>query len=388
MKTEILEKTEKFVQQMFDESNQTELYYHSLEHTTDTVKCAEEIAETVNINDEEKEIVLIAAWFHDVGYLIKYEDHEATGAKVAEDFLNENNFPLKKIDQVKKCILSTRIPQKTDSLLEQIVCDADLAGLSKKNFFERTMLLRKEWEAKRHKKLTDEEYLSITLKFMREHNYLTQYADTAWKRKKKKNIKKLREFLDKEEIKNDPNANISKIFDNKPPDRGIETMFRNNLRGHLQLSAIADNKANIMLSINAIIISIVLSNVFVNLSQTMDYIFPTILLLIVCITTMIFATISTMPKVTTGTFTTQDIENKTANLLFFGNFHNMDIDEFQWGMKEMMKDRDFLYGSMMKDFYYLGKVLQKKYKYLRICYLVFMYGLIATVISFLINYLK
>jgi hypothetical protein len=62
----------------------------------------------------------------------------------------------------------------------------------------------------------------------------------------------------------------------------------------------------------------------------------------------------------------------------------MDLGTFEWGMKEMMKDREYLYGSMIKDFYFLGQVLGKKYLYLRICYNIFMYGIILSVIAFAI----
>ena len=61
-------------------------------------------------------------------------------------------------------------------------------------------------------------------------------------------------------------------------------------------------------------------------------------------------------------FTKDDIMNKDTNLLFFGNFYKMNLKDFTWGMEEMMNNRDFLYGSMIKDFYFLGQVLGRKYK--------------------------
>ncbi len=175
--------------------------------------------------------------------------------------------------------------------------------------------------------------------------------------------------------------------DKKKNERGIETMFRTSLRNHIQLSAIADNKANIMLSVNAIIISFVVSFLFPNIKQDPSLLYPTAILLVVCITAVIFATISVIPNVTYGTFTRDDITNKAANLLFFGNFYNMPLKDFEWGIKEVMKDNDFLYSSMIRDFYNLGVVLSKKYKYLRICYQVFMYGMIIAVIAFILTFL-
>ncbi|MBK7410450.1 MAG: hypothetical protein IPJ40_21750 [Saprospirales bacterium] len=159
-------------------------------------------------------------------------------------------------------------------------------------------------------------------------------------------------------------------------------MYRTTYRTHITLSSIADNKANIMMSITAIVISISVSTLVPKFETMPKLQVPTIFLLAVCLISMIFATLSTRPKVTTGTFTREDIKQRRTNLLFFGNYFNMDLEDFQWGMMEMIKDDDFLYSSMTRDLYYLGKVLAKKYHYLRLCYAVFMYGLIAAVVIF------
>lgn len=76
------------------------------------------------------------------------------------------------------------------------------------------------------------------------------------------------------------------------------------------------------------------------------------------------------------------MHNKKSNLLFFGNFYNMKLEDFSWGMKSLMEDQEYLYDSMIKDFYNLGQVLGVKYKHLRMCYTIFMSGLIISVVSF------
>src|SRR5690606_34635632 len=111
---------------------------------------------------------------------------------------------------------------------------------------------------------------------------------------------------------------------------------------------------------------------------------PTIILVAVCLTTMVAAILAIRPNISTGTFNREDIKNKRTNLLFFGNFHGMEIETYEWAMKEMMKDGNYLYGSLIKDIYYLGKVLGRKYKYLRLAYNIFMFGFVAAIISFVI----
>ena len=166
--------------------------------------------------------------------------------------------------------------------------------------------------------------------------------------------------------------------------RGVETMYRTTYRTHVNLSSIADNKANIMLSINAIVISIVVSTLLPQIIGNPKLFIPTLILLIVCLLSIVFATLSTRPKITEGKSTIEDIKQKRSNLLFFGNFYNMELDDFHWGMKEMIKDPDFVYSSMTRDLYFLGIVLAKKYRYLRICYGIFMYGLVIAVAAFAI----
>lgn len=172
------------------------------------------------------------------------------------------------------------------------------------------------------------------------------------------------------------------------PERAIDTLFRITLNNHTSLSGIADSKANILLSVNAIIISIALSTLIPKLDSPNNahLMIPTFVMLLSSVTTIIFAILSTRPKVTKGVFTRQDIENKKVNLLFFGNFYKMPLEEYQWAMNEMMKDKEYLYNSMIKDLYFLGLVLEKKYRLLRIAYNLFMIGIIISVVSFVIAF--
>ena len=165
-------------------------------------------------------------------------------------------------------------------------------------------------------------------------------------------------------------------------------MFRVALRNHITLSDIADTKANILLSVNAIIISLVLSNLVSKLDNpTNDYlIWPTVIFTLFTVASIVLSVLATRPNVTKGKFSKQDVADKKVNLLFFGNFHKMKLDEFEWAMGEMMQDRDYLYGSLTKDLYFLGLVLNRKYDLLRLTYTVFMIGIVISVISFAIAF--
>lgn len=161
-------------------------------------------------------------------------------------------------------------------------------------------------------------------------------------------------------------------------------MFRTTSGNHIMLSQMADNKANILITINSIILSVVVSVLIRKVEEDPRLVIPTIMLVSVCLATIVFAILSTRPNVSAGRFTREDIRNKKTNLLFFGNFHGMNVEDYEWSMKQMMKDADYLYGSLIKDIYYLGRVLGKKYKFLRIAYNIFMFGFVISILSFVV----
>jgi hypothetical protein len=161
-------------------------------------------------------------------------------------------------------------------------------------------------------------------------------------------------------------------------------MFRLTSTNHLQLSAMADNKANILVTVNSIIITVLISVLFRRLETSPHLTVPTIIFLGVSITTIIFSVLATRPNVNPGKFSKNDIADRKTNLRFFGNFYRMKLDDYDWAMKEMMNDREYLYGSLIKDIYFLGVVLGRKYRMLRIAYNIFMYGIIVSVLAFAI----
>ena len=134
---------------------------------------------------------------------------------------------------------------------------------------------------KGEKTLISHEWPNTDIQFLAGHNYFTVYAQIKYAEKKGKNILKLKDIQtkqsDKRAIEEDK---VNKIKAKKEvPERGIETMFRVSFKNHMELSGIADNKANIMLSINAIIISISLSTLIPNFDENPKLILPTMVLL-------------------------------------------------------------------------------------------------------------
>ena len=166
--------------------------------------------------------------------------------------------------------------------------------------------------------------------------------------------------------------------------RGVETMFRTSYRTHVDLSHLADNKANIMISINGIIISILIASIAPKIDANPWLLVPTAVLLIGCVVSMVYSILAARPRVTSRVVDMEKVRSDEANILFFGNFISLEEEEYVEGMKEIIQQTDRLYTNMIRDLYGLGQVLDKKFRLLRTAYNLFMASLILGVLSFLL----
>ncbi|TLX76007.1 HD domain-containing protein [Labilibacter sediminis] len=377
--------------------------FHNWEHTKNVFQSATLIAEnTPNISEREMELLQIATLFHDITANEEHKDHEIKGAEYAETFLISKNVNQEDIELVKRLVLVTKLDNPPTDVLEQIIKDADLSHIGNNKYLTGPFInLYKELSVRRD--VTPKEWIDECIVFFNEYPYYTYYAKKELNKGKEKNKLKL-ELLLQMDINNIEEliAQI-KVLSDKPkktkkkkgsatkkdkPDKGVETMFRVALRNHTTLSKIADDKANTLISVNAIIISIVLSALFPKLDNNPYLLMPALILLAFSVLTIIISIISTIPRTTHGVVSKDDVNNKRGNLIFFGNFHQMRQDDFEWGMGELMKDKDYLYKSLMRDLYFLGKVLKKKYTFLRYGYFSFVTGLILSIVVFVIKLME
>lgn len=373
--------------------------FHTLEHTQEVVAACERMADFYHLPDDEKQALLIAAWFHDTGYTGgQAKDHETLSAQLATDFLAANNASPELTGKVISCINATRMPQNPANSLEKIICDADLFHLGTDSFREKTNLLRKELKAFGNNQISKNDWWKTNIEFLEAHKYFTSYGQETLQPLKEMHIKALKEELStlddntkkKKKSKNTDTIVVEalKIEDKKKKakdnqsERGIATVFRIMAQNQNNLSQMADSKANILISVNAIILSIVISSLITKLDANPNLLIPFFALVLVCVSTIIFSILATRPNVNHGKFTQEDIHNKRTNLLFFGNFYRMNLPDYDWAMGEMLNDKDYLYSSIVKDTYFLGVVLAKKYRLLRIAYNIFMFGLIIVILAF------
>ena len=384
----IVEKAEKFATDLLTHQLDPNHLYHNLKHTQRVVKSTRQLISAHDLDDKETEALLLTAWLHDTGYTKGTDNHEVSSGIIAEDFLEKEGYAKDGIEKVKDLILATRRYYEPANLLEQIIRDADASHFSKKSYMETCEMLREELKLMGLAVYSTEEWLDANLKMLKEeHKYYTEFAKENWQTGKELNI----EVIKKEQKAAKKIAQKEKLkakLKSESPDRGIQTLFRVTLRNHLTLSDIADTKSNILLSVNAIILSVVLANLIPKLDNPTNYylITPTSIFLLFTVATMVLAVIATRPNVTRGKFTKEDVEQKRVNLLFFGNFHQMKLEEYEWAIQELIQDKDYVYSSLTKDLYFLGLVLNRKYKILRWTYTIFIIGIVISVFAFWLSF--
>lgn len=388
MSKSLIEDTQQFVYNLFKDELPNTFIYHNFTHTERVLKSTREIIENSKLSDDEILILELTALLHDVGYIKGGKNHEEESVKISTAYLKEQQVDDTIITVVADCIMATKFDAVPTNELEKIIRDADSSHFGKKYFDEASEFLRQELELRNIETFSATEWRNGNIKVLsKKHQYHTDYALENWQPRKEKNLSKLlkakkkqkRKFK-KEQIK----AKYKAQYKNESPERGVQTFYRVALRNHIKLSDIADTKANILLSVNAIIISVVLANLASKLDTNPYLTWPTVIFLFFCVVSMVLSIIATRPNVTSGEFTMEDVKNQKVNLSFFGNFHKMKLDEYEWAIREMVKDKDYIYRALTKDLYFLGKVLERKYRLLRITYTVFMFGIIVSLISFAI----
>ena len=380
------------------------LTYHNITHIEGVAQAADRLADKAGLGEEDRTTLLVAAWFHDLGMDLGREGHEMRSAELAIAFLAKEGATQARIDRVRELILATTLEGTARDAMEQFIRDADMAHLASENFPSTIRSLREEREAVTGQPMKKRKWLEENVAFVEGTRYGSTQAQDLWDAGKARNLTWLKERVaelneKKAEEKKDGSPRsareVKKKGDDKPmmvaadgalvkekkksAERGIETMFRTTLKNHTALSQIADNKANIMLSVNALIISVTMTGLLPKLDNNPQFLWPMVSLLSTSLAAIIFATIATVPKTGSGQTTRQQVQRRERNVLFFGNFHAMKLGEFDASIRHLMANPDDLYSSMTMDLYFLGQVLHRKYKFLRLTYAVFLFGLIITV---------
>lgn len=386
MTSPLLVDAEKYVIDLFESGLTPDHRYHSLNHSLFAKEAAVILGKKYHLKKKELEALALAALFHDTGFTQTFDGHEDVSIEIVKEFLGERNYDPAYLEKIVACIETTKMGVAPKTLLQKIMKDADFNDFGEETYEDKANNLRHEWEVFRNIKMTDEEWLENNWNFWNNHVFYTGEAAMMFRKAKKQNLKKLQKTVEKLAKRKNLGSTADGLVSILSGNRTAQMMFKTTLRNHIDLTAIADNKANMMLSISALIITITMPMLAGNIKGNAFLLVPIAVLLVTCLLSIIFATLATRPVQTPGTTDLSKIKEGKTNLFFYGNFYKMGLDEYKQGIREVSASDDILDNSVVMDLFFLGKALGQKFHLLRICYSVFMIGMTLTVIAFAISF--
>jgi uncharacterized protein len=186
------EAARRYVLERLEKELPPNLYYHCLGHTRDEViPAVDQLSALEKVDENARLILRTAALFHDLGYIERVEGHETASAAIARQVLSSYGYSTEQVEVVCDLIMATRMPRTPQTLLEEILADADLDSLGRTDFMQRSLDLRKEWGTF-GRQWTDQEWYVRQLEFLAEHRYFTTSARLLRDKQKQQNMQQLR----------------------------------------------------------------------------------------------------------------------------------------------------------------------------------------------------
>lgn len=165
-------------------------HYHNIDHTLDVYHAAANIAEKEHISEEDKRLLLVAALYHDSGYLLQVKDHEKASCDITREALANFGYTNEQINSICTIIMATQLPQQPKNQLEEIICDADLDYLGRADFISTGDRLYLEMKALGN--ITDKKaWDALQIIFLIQHRFFTKTAVENKEPKKQENLRAL-----------------------------------------------------------------------------------------------------------------------------------------------------------------------------------------------------
>ncbi|MEQ1744133.1 MAG: Pycsar system effector family protein [Saprospiraceae bacterium] len=369
---------------LWNEQHDPRLVFHNFAQAAGVAERAAELARLENLPETSTEAAVLAAWFHNVGYLYDAARPVETSAIRAEFFLVEQGCPPEIIRQVCRCITEALTESRPKTPEARTLSDAARAHDWAEDFDTRTPLLRLERELISGQPVSDAEWEHYVDEQLGRCVFFTAFAKTRYEPALALRRAGRRAAPAQESAPPKKNTTQVERFDRlarRPMRSSIQTYFRANYANHIRLSAIADNKAHIMISVNSILLSVAISLLTYQTLTNRNplYVLPIIMFLVTSLSSLTFAVLSSRPRVTS----LSTVSGQPPSPIFFGNFVHLSLDQYEAATDAMLRDGRLLFGNMARDLYFLGQVLDKKYRLLTYSYTVFMMGFVATVGAFI-----
>ena len=332
---------------------------------------------------------MTATWFSYTGSAVIQAGSNVERSGLLHDFFASVKYPAGHYSIVETAINCAIENRSARTKIQQVVSDAVNSQFSKPGFLEHIMLLKDEANQKTDTNQTELFYLQYYKLLFTQTYYYTAYANEHYTVQKEKNFKLLEKRVRKLEeaqlMTARGMAKANDIITNKETDDLFKIAFRN----YNQLISVADSKASLLINVNSIIVSVMLAFVLSKVEHNLVLLWPTTLLLTVCMTTIFLSILASRPQ---KNILSKDRKSHSYQQFFFGSFDMTDPGFHRAGLDNYLNQltgffassRETVYLELYKETFNVRKVLSKKFNYLAIAYWVFIIGLLISIAAFII----
>ncbi|MDF1546667.1 MAG: DUF5706 domain-containing protein [Bacteroidales bacterium] len=396
---ELAKQAEKYAKDLFLKHKNELLLFHNIGYIKKTASYVNQICDLEKIDKTEREIVLVASWLFSLGFLFDYIDYKKHSLRVAHEFLKAQNVVADKTESILMTIETVLYNKQHETICGEILFDASEFYVSTEDFLLWVKYHRQERNYFLKPKLTKRSFWQTVQTYLNEHEFCTKSGKQLLGHGKEKNASKIKFVLTQELKQQLPTDNRMIIEDLREEirelnqkmekrlssTRGFDTLYRITARNQVALSGIADNKSNILITLNTLIVSAVITFVLVNYNELEFLMIPSFITIGFSMLSISLAIFAARPQIRPGIFSMDDFHNKKVNLIFYGNFYKMDYDDYETAIREMLADQDLLLSNLTSDQYTLGKILGRKFKLINFSFTVFLVGFVISSLAFAIT---
>ena len=362
---------------------ETPLLYHGFKRTREVVDACREIAKGCKLDEEDFEIVLLAAWFHDAGYTAGTEGDPSRSVEICRKFLGSRKGSNGLAEQVVACLDGAeRVSDETRTLREDVLHDALLSPLADKNYVREAELLRLETQRREGRLYSDVDWTQRCIAYFEEHPYRTRYAQLEYSSRRAANLVRLHKQL-RQQVGEVAESRAEQAKLSKGAGKTVEGIFYYLTKIQVGLIGLADRRTSTMVHVNAIMISIVVGLLLRRLESERYLLVPTLILLTVNLV-VIFISIYSMRSARSSVLK-QERRMHEANLLLFTNELPLALPDYVERMNRIAMDGPGLQNTMLEHMYFVRKMLLDRQRAQRLTYYVFIYGLALSLLAFAVS---
>lgn len=378
----LLARARSWVLDLFNQHADRRLFWHNFSHTNELVQLCSSLSQGGDLEEEDLTALYTAAWFGFTGWMFDPSEPLSASRQLALQFLQAEQQSERLRQKVSYLLGLTELTERPGNPTGQVLWDALVALEYADNYTESQKLRRKEREELSGEVIPGAVWRQEELERLRGLQCFTAEGKARYEPTLARHMRELERRVSDQSPATPREEPAVRPTNGNP----VSTYFRSAYQTHIHLSAIADRKAQMLLSVNALLISVLITVLsYSNLAETRPMLLiPIMLFLLFGLSSLLFAVLSVRPRVSRNPLNGLPETEFRCSLLFFGHYTQMDADRYVEEMTALCADGAELQKAMHRDLHALGTVLDHKFRTVGLAYNLFLAGAIGGVVSFLL----